>query len=181
MNPKVIALIGQAGSGKTTIAEHLELQHHYVRVRFAGILKAMLFELGLTLEEIDGALKEKPCPLLLGKTPRYAMQTLGIEWGRHLIHPDLWAHAWKVKVTEQLNLGHRVVCDDCRFENETNSVRSFQRAQIWSVWRLERDLPKRMDHESEKEFDKLRADKTFSNFGSIRDLQVTVDQILRGD
>ena len=87
--PSVIAITGQAGSGKTTIAKHLELEYNYVRVRFAEVLKDMLLALGLTEEEINGDLKEKPCSLLLGKTPRHAMQTLGIEWGRNLIHPDI--------------------------------------------------------------------------------------------
>lgn len=115
--PKVIVLTGQAGSGKSTIAAQLATQG-YATVKFAGPLKAMLRALGLTDAEIEGVLKEKPCPLLGGRTPRHAMQTLGTEWGRNLIAPDLWVVAWQHAVRGVLSSGGRVVVDDCRFRNE---------------------------------------------------------------
>ncbi len=173
-NPSVIALIGQAGSGKSEVARHLVVNHNYVRIRFAYILKDMLKTLGLSQEEVDGHLKEEPCPLLLGQTPRYAMQTLGTEWGREIIHPNIWTHAWKIKVTSYLNLGHKVVCDDCRFENEVEVVHSFHGAQIWRI--LRRDLPPRMEHSSEN--GNLSFDRTIKNYGSIGELKTAVDGIL---
>lgn len=115
--PKVIVLTGQAGSGKSTIAAQLATQGYTV-VKFAGPLKDMLRALGLTDAEIEGDLKEKPCPLLGGRTPRYAMQTLGTEWGRNLIAPALWVVAWQHSVRGVLAGGGRVVVDDCRFLNE---------------------------------------------------------------
>ena len=48
----------------------------------------MLYQLGLGEAHIEGALKEVPCELLGGKTPRYAMQTLGTEWGRDTDQQD---------------------------------------------------------------------------------------------
>ena len=60
-------------------------------------------------EEIDGRWKEHPCSLLLNKTPRYAMQTLGTEWGRELIGENIWTHIWKCHVTELLVQGRKVV------------------------------------------------------------------------
>lgn len=177
--PSVIAITGRLGSGKTTIAKHLELNHHYVRVRFAEILKDMLRALGLTKEEVDGSLKETPSSLLFDQTPRHAMQTLGTEWGRNLIHQDLWAHAWKVRAAEQLALGHKVVCDDCRFENEEVFVRHFHGAQIWRVLRLEKDTP--AIHPSEKDLAFIQHDASFANYGSVKDLQVMVDTWLAGE
>lgn len=177
-SPPVIALVGQAGSGKTTVAKHLEIHHHYIRVRFAEILKRMLRELGLSENEIDGNLKEKPCSLLLGKTPRHAMQTLGTEWGRDLIHENLWANAWKVKVEEKLALGHKVVCDDCRFVNEVGFVRTFHGAEIWNIQRPQKDLPERMDHSSERELDNILPNRIFKNYTTIKDLQSHVDHAI---
>lgn len=173
--PSVIAITGSAGAGKTTIAKHLEIEHHYVRVRFAEILKGMLRELGLSQEEVDGSLKDAPCSLLLGKTPRHAMQTLGTEWGRYLIHPEIWVHAWKVKVTQQLTLGHKVVCDDCRHKNEGLEARSFQGAE---VWRVKRNSGIGMEHSSEKEFSLIQADRVLTNFATIEALYSDVDKAL---
>jgi len=135
----------------------------------------MLRIFGLSQEEIDGSLKEEPCSLLLGQTPRYAMQTLGTEWGRDLIHQDLWAHAWKVEVTKLLNRGYKIVCDDCRFENEVKVVHDFEGTQIWRIRR--KDLPSKMEHSSES-IDALPFDKTLSNYGSIGELKTAVDGIL---
>jgi len=172
--PSVIALIGQAGSGKSEIARHLIINHSYQEVKFAGILKDMLKSLGLSEEEINGSLKESPSSLLLGATPRHAMQTLGTEWGRNLIHPDMWAHAWKVQVTKYLSYGHKVVCDDCRFENEVKVVYDFHGAQIWRI--LRKNLSPRMEHSSEQ--GDLSFDRTIKNYGSIGELKTAVDGIL---
>jgi hypothetical protein len=79
---RLIALTGYAGSGKSTLADILACEHGFTVVKFAGPLKAMLRALGLDEREIEGDLKEQPCQLLAGHTPRRAMQTLGTEWGR---------------------------------------------------------------------------------------------------
>lgn len=118
---RIVAFTGLAGSGKSTAALHLVKSADYERVRFAGPLKAMMAALGLTHEEIEGHLKEKPCALLGGKTPRYAMQTIGTEWGRDIIARDLWIRAWSAAV-DRLPVGVPVVVDDCRFENEAAAV-----------------------------------------------------------
>ncbi len=119
----ILALTGLAGSGKSTAAAHLVNAHGFARVRFAGPLKDMMRALGLTDAEIDGDRKELPCALLGGKTPRHAMQTVGTEWGRNLIDPDLWIRAWQAAVA-RLPAGQPVVVDDCRFPNEAAAVRA---------------------------------------------------------
>jgi len=123
LRPSVIALSGPAGSGKSTAATYLVVQHGFVRVKFAAPLKAMLAALGFGEPEIEGDLKERPHPLLAGKTPRHAMQTLGTEWGRNCIGPDFWVGLWERTVCDVLDHGGRVVVDDCRFENEADCVR----------------------------------------------------------
>lgn len=172
----LIVITGRAGSGKTTIARHLIANHQYICIRFAGILKNMLRILGLSDEEIDGELKEEPCSLLLGRTPRHAMQTLGTEWGRNLIHPNLWTHAWKCEVERCITAGYKVVCDDCRYENEAATARTFYGAQIWKVVR--KDLPEPMNHSSEQEIDLITAHTTFKNYGNIGELKTAVDKII---
>ena len=172
----VIALVGQAGSGKSEVARHLVANHRYTRVGFADILKDMLGRLGLNKSEIGGHLKEQPCSLLLGQTPRHAMQTLGTEWGRDLIHPDLWTHAWKIRVVKELNYGYNVVADDCRFMNEESSIRTFHPSEIWYIRR--KGLSERMEHSSEQDFGDIVVDRTIKNYGSISDLKNAADSIL---
>ncbi len=122
----LIALSGRAGSGKSTVADVLVNEAGFVRVKFASALKAMLTALyetaGFAQEEIDdrleGHLKERPCAVLGGQTPRFAMQTLGTEWGRSVISPSLWTNITRATIRANLNAGQSVVVDDLRFPNE---------------------------------------------------------------
>lgn len=118
----VIAFKGRGGSGKTTAAKHL-IGKGYGRTSFAAPMRAMLEAIGLFDEELSGRLKESPCKILSGRTPREALQLLGTEWGRGL-SPDLWVNLWRTRAMEILARGYRVVVDDCRFENEAALVRS---------------------------------------------------------
>lgn len=120
MSKKVIAFIGPAGSGKSEAAKYIERAFGFERTRFANPLKNMLkLGLGLTHEQVDGDQKEVPTDKLCGRTPRHAMKTLGTEWGRDLIHQDLWAEAWY----NTLPNVSRVCVDDMRFPNEYKLVK----------------------------------------------------------
>jgi hypothetical protein len=79
----------------------------------------MMATLGLTKDEIDGHLKEEPCERFGGATPRHMMQTIGTEWGRNCIHPNLWVLAWQ----HLLPKNRDVVADDVRFQNEAQVIR----------------------------------------------------------
>lgn len=118
----IIAFTGRAGSGKSTAAQHLVAEYGFTLVKFAGPLKQMMRQLGLGDREIEGDLKESPHPLLGGKSPRYAMQTLGTQWGRQLIHSDLWVNAAMQIAFDVLDNGGHVVIDDCRFPNEAAAI-----------------------------------------------------------
>lgn len=117
--PRVVAFIGPIGSGKTTAAMCLKsLGYH--RISFADPLKQMLITLGLQSGQVYGDEKEIPAEILCGRTPRYAMQVLGTEWGRGLIHPDLWVRAWQFRCQS-----HQLVAvDDMRFLNEHRAVKA---------------------------------------------------------
>ena len=124
----LIALAGLAGSGKTTAADYLVKAHGFTCISFAGPIKSMLRILGLTAledieEAIEGGGKEKPNHLLCGKSPRFAMQTLGTEWGRGMIGPDLWVNIWTKRARIKLDHNRRIVADDCRFDNSAAAVR----------------------------------------------------------
>jgi hypothetical protein len=146
--PQIIALVGNAGAGKSTVAEYLTKVHGYQVVKFAGPLKTMLRSIGLTDDEIEGSKKEQPCAMLCGKTPRHAMVTLGTEWGRDLIGPEFWAGLWEEEACAHLNSGQRVVVDDCRFPNELAAVRR-RRGAVWRIVRPEHAGSSLPGHRSE--------------------------------
>lgn len=130
--PRLVALCGSAGSGKSAAADYLVEHYGYWRVKFAGPLKDMLYAIGLTHGEIEGHAKELKSATLCGRTPRYVMQTLGTEWGRNLVGADLWVNLWQAKVTRLVaeNPEARIVVDDMRFPNELDAVKQLGGARI---------------------------------------------------
>ena len=63
--------------------------------------------------------KEKEIPLF-GRSLRYLMQTLGTEWGRNLVHRDIWV---KIAETVLYTQGERMIISDVRFNNEAEYIR----------------------------------------------------------
>tara|TARA_R110000823_G_scaffold14939_2_gene48988 strand:+ start:4165 stop:4722 length:558 start_codon:yes stop_codon:yes gene_type:complete len=146
--PKLIAFVGLIGSGKTLCADYLCRRYGYTNIKFAGPLKRMLKEMGLTDEHLEGALKEQPCDILDGKTPRWAMQTLGTEWGRNLISENLWGNVWEHHAN--LLLPNRpVVTDDCRFQNEAERVKRMGGMVVRLVSEENRSTETAASHSSE--------------------------------
>lgn len=121
----IIAFTGYAGAGKSTAANIL-IENGWARGKFAAPLKNMLRSLlrdqgasaDLIERMIEGDLKEVRHPMLNGRTPRHAMQTLGTEWGRTCINEDLWVDA------AMRNILGPTVFDDCRFPNEAAAIQS---------------------------------------------------------
>lgn len=122
MRPKLIGFAGRLGSGKTLAADLLCAKYGFMKVKFAKPIKDMMRSLGLDDRHIEGELKDEPCDILDGETPRWAMQSLGTEWGRSLISENLWLNRWRRIVEENLNLNNNVVVDDLRFPNELKAV-----------------------------------------------------------
>lgn len=141
-------------------------------MKFAGPLKDMLRAIGLSEAQIEGELKEEPCAWLQGKTPRYAMQTLGCEWGRDCMGAGLWTELWVRRVQLILAAGGRVVVDDCRFPNEADEVRKLGGV----VWRLVGRGGIAGAHESESGCG--RPDIEIHNTGEIVDLHRQLDAFL---
>lgn len=146
---QLVVLTGRARSGKTTVSNYLRNEHDFRVIKFAGILKEMLYQFGLGDEHVEGELKEVPCDLLCGKTPRYAMQTLGTEWGRGMIGEDVWVNAWKNQVQMMLDYGYDVVTDDCRFDNELAAALDLD-ATVIKLTRKQTECDVSAAHASEK-------------------------------
>jgi hypothetical protein len=171
----VIAFSGKAGSGKSTSASYLVDHYGYTLLKFADPMKDMLRALGLGSFELEGSGKEMPCFLLGGKTPRFAMQTLGTEWGRDTLSYDIWVTAWLHRAESLIKSGKKVVCDDVRFPNEVEAVKKLSGVLIHI-----KD-PTRVDHSDShiSESGGLQHDFRILNNGTITELYEKVDQYFR--
>lgn len=120
----LIGLTGPAGSGKSTVAKILSVDYGYARRPFAYHLKAMIGELGVPAEILDGdsEAKSKPLPQLGGHSTRYALQCLGTEWGRECMGQDFWVKIWLNGLEDIKH--NSVVADDVRFANEAYAIQS---------------------------------------------------------
>lgn len=130
--PRIIGLCSRMpGCGKSTIAHALVEQFGFKCIPFAESLKRMmcvfLEEQGFNEAGIELAMdagKNMPHADLFGLSPRHAMQTLGTEWGRSCIHPNVWLRCFTVKANNTLRDRQSIVVDDVRYDNEAALIRS---------------------------------------------------------
>lgn len=116
----VIGLTGFVGSGKTTVSNWFTQNHSFRRLSFAEPLRKMIMSLGVPEEVLrDPILKEQPHPALLGRSPRFAMETLGTGWGRQTMHPHFWVGHFALAARS----GKFIICDDVRYQNEVEAIR----------------------------------------------------------
>jgi len=128
---KLIGLIGRARVGKDTVAEHLCSHHGFMQYAFADPMKDML-------EVVFGdrfRTGDREAPIdWLGKSPRHLMQTLGTEWGRNCIHPDLWTLLAEREVEYHAKYRYNLVISDVRFHNEADMILKHG-GELWQVVR----------------------------------------------
>ena len=163
----IIGLTGKAGAGKTTAASFLVRDLGFTCVKFAALLKGMLYTLGLSYAHIEGELKEVPCAFLCGKTPRYAMQTLGTEWGRNMLGDDVWVRV----AMQRVRLYPNVVFDDMRYPNEAAAIKARQ-GVIWTIERPSIALVEA--HASEAAHATIQPDAILTNNGTLDQLREAV-------
>lgn len=168
----LIALTGAPGSGKDTLAEQFVLHDVYEQYRFADPIKAMLTQFHIRLDVWeDHDAKERPIPWL-GKSPRYLAQTLGTEWGRDLIHPDIWVLMAKGR-WHVLNAGGegRMVISDVRFLNEANWIKAAGGIIVKIIRSGHNHEMDNASHFSENGIPYSMVDVTVSNDGTKDDLR----------
>lgn len=193
----VVGLSGYAKAGKTTAALYLEQKYGIKRRHIAEPLRAMLAALlqanGISSKMIsrylEGDLKEEMIPAL-GVTSRYAQITLGTEWGRNLISPDLWADTWAAGI----EYNESVMNDSVRFPNEADAIRSLEGMIIkikrpdtkpakFKWGRFGEFLFDKLGlmwgvHDSER-IDRIKSDYVIHNDGDIDQLKADLDSVIK--
>lgn len=115
----LIGIAGPARSGKDTVADMLMKSLDtsvWKHDTFAAPMKAMLAVIGV---DCSGDTDREAILPDYGVSTRHMMQSLGTEWGRHQIGPDVW-----VDVFARINKRERCIVSDVRFANEAALVRA---------------------------------------------------------
>ena len=189
----IIGICGLIGSGKGTVADILEENHCFDKVSFADTLKnaaATIFRWDRAMlegdtkdsrekrEQVDEWWSER-----LGIpdfSPRYLLQYMGTEVMRNNLHPDIWVLSLERKIIE-CGPGDYVI-PDVRFPNEIRMIKR-NGGKVWHVQRGE--LPDWFGqnpshiHASETSWNNEIFDATIYNNGTIDDLKLTVDNLLK--
>lgn len=169
----LIGIAGRARSGKDTVANFIVAAIGGYRYSFADPIRAMLAPLGVDMSDpYWQARKEEPIPAL-GVSPRRMMQTLGTEWGRQLINPDLWLIMAHQRL---LQSGPGMVISDVRFDNEAAWIRKHG-GRIIHVIRP--DTKTVEAHASEDGIEMQDTDARLFNSGTLEELQLSVRELLR--
>lgn len=168
----LIGLAGRKGAGKSTLADYLEWHHGFEQNAFADPIKSMLdvlfAHLNMDISEVSMKLfHDRKDAIdndnLFGKSPRELMQTLGTEWGRELVHPDLWV---KCALADYERVPrYRYVFSDVRFPNEAQAIRDRGGHILWVEGPCVVNVD---DHKSERLIKASNCDHIVSNsFGDI--------------
>ena len=167
-------------SGKTTVAAVLATHYQAALVPFADplrrLLRTFLFELGVTPNEVSYYLneaKEQRIPEV-DTTARHLLRTLGTEWGRQCVHPDIWAMCWRRKADYFLKRGSAVISDDVRFPNEARAIKELG-GEVWCVVRQEATGD--TAHASEGALSDFSFDRRVENDSDLRELEAKVQAI----
>jgi hypothetical protein len=170
----LIGLCGPAGAGKNTVAELLTDSNGgpFAQIAFADPLYECVSTItGLPVAKLkDRDVKEEVIPWL-GKSPRQMLQTLGTEWGRGTVHPEIWIRIAMERAARHQTI-NGVVITDVRFDNEAQAVIDAG-GEVWMVtrpgWRCLAE--EAAAHQSEAGVSDRLITRTIDNSGTMDDLR----------
>lgn len=126
---------------------------------------------GLDVDELRDRSRKENTLGWISCSPRKLLQTLGTEWGRDMIHPEIWIMSTMRRIEGLTD----VVITDVRFNNEAEAIL----ARGGAIWRITGRASALGDtqagHSSEAGVAEKYIDATIANEGSIDDLSSAVD------
>lgn len=167
-SPPIIGITGLARSGKDTVANFIIASRGGYRYSFADPIREMVRALGIDMSEPYWQKNKEEIIPALGASPRRIMQTLGTEWGRQLINPNLWLILAQQRL---LRHGPGMIIPDVRFPNEAGWVRKHGGLLI----HLSRPgVEPVAEHVSESGVERDPMDALLFNTGTLEELQTAV-------
>ncbi len=173
----IIGFNGKMGCGKSTAIRALveTVTSEVALIKFAQPLYDMQEYM---YKRIDRAF-ERPDTFI---KDRKLLQWIGTEWGRDSISKTLWVDLWKRAAGDVFyeNPQAIVVCDDVRFDNEAETIRSLGGlvVEITSKKADERIDTKAgiVQHSSESGISRSLIDATLANNGTLEEFKRSVQQ-----
>jgi hypothetical protein len=118
-NYDLVGICGAAGCGKDTLAEMLSITEGYTIYRMADPIKRGLEKMFDLHRSVWDDRRNKEAVIEdINASPRELAQTLGTEWGRLCINPDLWV----ILADREFNEVKRMIVPDIRFNNEAEWI-----------------------------------------------------------
>ena len=115
-----------------------------------------------------------PIGILIKPTPRMFLQLIGTEFGRNIIHPNVWVNSAVQEIKDTVN--SHILIPDLRFLNEKTAIESLP--NNFTI-RVRRDNISTMEHASETELDDVLFDFVILNNGSVSDLAKQVTKLYK--
>jgi hypothetical protein len=166
---RIVGLAGTIGSGKTLAASMVPGAHC---LQWADpIYRALAAMLGIPEYVLrDRTQKDRGVPAGgLELVPRHLLRTLGTEWGRNLVDPDLWVRLTIERIDrlqESIGADAFAICGT-RFPNELAAVR--QRGG--EVWWIDRPGLPLGSHTSDRLIGPADCDRIIRNDGTTAQLR----------
>jgi len=182
-------IIGKIDSGKTTLAKYFT-NHGYTEYTFADPIKQFAVSIGFEQHEVFGTQEEK---LMVNKTynisGREFLQKFGTDVCREKLTQSipnmnlnglgLWARVMEAKLQKNT----KIVISDGRFEDEAELVKKYNGVII----RIHRECDSDYGghsaqiekHVSEVAMDNITADIIINNSGTLDDLRIIVNNIMK--
>lgn len=138
----IIGFVGVKGAGKTTLAQYLLKTHGFETRSFAGPLKKMAAAIGFTHSQLYGTTAEKAMVHPeWGISAREFLQVFGTEVCRNQLSQALprmdlgssgvvWTRCMEIQLQADVLAPRDVCCDDVRFLDEVQLIRSFPNSYI---------------------------------------------------
>jgi hypothetical protein len=170
----LIGLAGNIGAGKSAAAAMVPGAHH---LQWADPIYRGLAAMLDVPEEIlrDRTNKEQPVTVSgVEIVSRHLMRTLGTEWGRQLVHPDLWVRLTVGRIARIASATGCTVFTICgtRFANELAAVRE----NGGEVWWIDRPGTETGPHASDRMIVREQCDRVVVNDGTVEQLRGRVLQ-----
>jgi hypothetical protein len=168
-----VGIAGKARSGKDSLAK-LAFPDWF-HLAFANPIKEME---EIVLEGIENIPEDKEEIIPeLGVSRRHIQQTLGTDWGREMIHPDIWVMC-AMREAQDVELMHPdlpgIIFTDVRLDNEADWIRS---RGGWIIHINRPDAPEVRKHSSELGVRHDATDLIVENNGSLDDLKKVGEHI----
>jgi hypothetical protein len=172
---RIIGLIGAAGSGKSTVANHLEKKYGAISRALADPLKEIVGKaFSLTGEQLYGTQEQKETvDPRYNVSPRWLFQRIGTEGIRYAFGEDVWVET----LLKRARYDRLTVVSDVRFVNEAALLHEQEAILIRlnNTNRISKADPK---HASEAEWTLCAYDYEITHDGkTLDDLLTPVDRI----